>query len=311
MLRSGSLAEAERICLEAFRVKFELLEELPLAEIWTMRAYLLAKCGWVDDAYSLMTRALGLYPQDEVAQALLLHIETELLIGRDLGDAPPESEGLETNGNLIIGVGSGRCGSTTLATLLDRQNNARVSHEHSPILYWNGASSADNYHIERFRRLSARYDLVGDVAHWWLPRLEMMIRRFPSVRVIALKRDRQATVRSFLAIKGGNGRGAINHWVKHDGDYWKPNIWDPCYPKYQSDSLEVAIGEYWDEYYRRVDSLKENYPNNIRLFETEALSDPGTQSAILTFAGVAEDDQHIIPGIVRNRGSIADGAKNH
>eukprot|EP00854_Cymbomonas_tetramitiformis_P019906 gene19906-23815_t len=45
--------------------------------------------------------------------------------------------------------------------------------------------------------------IVGDVALWYLPYVEAFIKLDPTVRIIALKRDRTDTVRSFGRWFGG------------------------------------------------------------------------------------------------------------
>ena len=63
------------------------------------------------------------------------------------------------------------------------------------------------------------FELVGDVSHWWVPHFETLQKAFPEVKMIVTRRDLAETVSSFLKIKGGENRGAINHWVRHDGSY--------------------------------------------------------------------------------------------
>ena len=131
---------------------------------------------------------------------------------------------------LVLGIGTGRSGSTSLTHLFGSQAATYCSHEFPPLIPWNtdGDQFQYQFHLERFNRLFQKWDFVCDVSHWWLPRIEAILASGYDLKVVAVKRDRDATVDSFLRIKGGGGPGSINHWVEHDGKFWRENFWDSC-----------------------------------------------------------------------------------
>lgn len=305
----GKFSKANAICVAALKTGRASVNQLPLAEIWTMRAYHRARTGSLDKAYTLLKQVLSHYPEDRVAQQMMLIVEdnrnrVELATGK-----PASSTKTEMKGQLVLGIGTGRNGSTTLSELLAAQPDARVTHELPPILSWDRKTSADEFHVQRFKHLLTQFSIVGDVAHWWLPKLDEIIQSIPSVRIVALKREKQETVNSFLKIKGGNGKGAINHWTRHNGEYWTKNTWDPCYPKYHTKTLKDALGLYWDNYYHDVELLLKSYPKNIRIFSTDSLSKADTQKEVLSFVGLDNREQVLMPGLRRNRGTVFDGAR--
>ena len=136
------------------------------------------------------------------------------------------------NGRLILGMGTGRSGSTSLTWLLQAQIGTYCSHEHPPILPWAAEVEPVLFHLRRFELMLQLFDWVADVSHWWLPLIPRIVESSPGVRIVVLKRDKAETVDSFLRMKGGDRRGAINHWTSHDGTIWARNAWDPCYPKF-------------------------------------------------------------------------------
>jgi hypothetical protein len=126
-------------------------------------------------------------------------------------------------------LGTGRNGSASIAKALKELPNSLVTHERPPIVYWQDAKDQLDFHL-RFSAISLRhFRFVIDVSHWWLPHLNYLKEAFGDLDVILLCRNKPDTVRSFFRIKG-TGRGAINHWTNHDGDYWTKNFWDKCYP---------------------------------------------------------------------------------
>lgn len=136
---------------------------------------------------------------------------------------------LQDHGKVIFVLGTGRNGSTTIANALKRIPNSLVTHERPPIVYWDNAQRQLLFHLQ-FIDLSRKYfQFVIDASHWWLAHLHHIKESLSDFDVIFLHRNQPDTVRSFLAIKG-TGRGSINHWTNHAGDYWTKNYWDECYP---------------------------------------------------------------------------------
>ena len=137
--------------------------------------------------------------------------------------------------------------------------------------------------------------LVGDVAFYYLPYVRQILALKPDARFICLKRDRQATVDSYV-VKAEQR----NHWVQHDGSRWKLDKWDHCYPKYAACDLAEAIGRYWDDYYRRAAALESDFPLALRIFSMESLNSAAGQHAIFDFLGLPEDTRRVILGVRAN-----------
>ncbi len=182
---------------------------------------------------------------------------------------------------VVIGLGTGRCGTQSLAYLLSRQHGAEVPHEkHAWRIRWTGDEEEIDNFLDQLHR-AAELRLVGDVAFYYLPYMEHILRRYPGVRFVCLKRDRDKTIASYM--KKTDGR---NHWVHHDGTRWRHDRWDHCYPKYACAEKEEAIGLYWDDYYRESERLQVLYPGQFRIFTTESLNSKRGQSEILSFVGI-------------------------
>ncbi len=294
----GDLAGAEQAAATAIR-KLNSMAVHPVPDIMIIKAFYSCRLGHFQEARSLFGRVLEACPDDVYAQqGYLLALQDELAL-----KAP--KKGVTETGTLLLGLGTGRSGSTTLAKLWREQQGCYCSHEHPPRLPWKGSSSRLEFHQRRFDILRSGFKYVGDVSHWWLPYVDTLMDDYKDVRVVVLKRDRKATVDSFLKIKGGPGKGAINHWINHDGRFWARNIWDECYPSYEASNMKEAIERYWQDYYATVDSLIQRFPSSIRVFPTEQLSDPNTQVELLSFCGFM--NPRLKADLYLNKGDAVDG----
>ena len=83
---------------------------------------------------------------------------------------------------VVFGLGSGRCGSASLAYLLNEQKGALVGHEMGPILPWNTEDmSGIQFRWEQLQHQSHLYPIVGDVGIYYLPYIPMLMRSLEAV----------------------------------------------------------------------------------------------------------------------------------
>jgi hypothetical protein len=194
---------------------------------------------------------------------------------------------------IVIGLGSGRCGTKSLAHLLNLQERAHVEHERHGPVPWHGAEALIADSLKELLALDA--DLVGDVGFYYLPYVERILSRYPTVRFVCLQRPKRATVASYM--KKSKGR---NPWMEHDGCEWKHDGWDASFPKSAlrldqdavrfspSERKRFALDQYWDEYYDRAQQLQREHPEAFRIVPMTALNSTKGQDEILAFVGVPE-----------------------
>ncbi|MFT4928381.1 MAG: hypothetical protein ACI8WB_004500 [Phenylobacterium sp.] len=136
---------------------------------------------------------------------------------------------LATPGKVLLVIGTGRNGSTSIAAALRCLPNSLISHERPPLLPWYDGPKQLQFHL-RFIEISRQYfEFVGDVSHWWLPHLDTLRARLGGLLVIHLQRESAATIQSFIKLKSRPGK-SFNHWVEQRGLWWTADSWDPCYP---------------------------------------------------------------------------------
>jgi hypothetical protein len=222
------------------------------------------------------------YPTEDLAAEYFSNLEILL------GGMPR----LEHPGQLVIGLGPGRCGSTSLAAMLGTVANSCCTHETPPLIFWTPRREQIDFHIKRFRMLADYYVLVADVSHWWLNAIERIFDEFPETKVIGLMRDPDDCATSFLRIQGF-GKGSYNPWATHANGVWRSGHWDPTYPSYPPPSdadkrpdrakLEL-ITRYVREYNAQVETMARNAPDRVKLVRTEDLGKDSVQADIFRIA---------------------------
>jgi hypothetical protein len=199
---------------------------------------------------------------------------------------------LESPGQLVIGLGPGRCGSTSLAAILGTVPDSFCTHETPPPIFWEPQSEQVDFHIKRFRMLTNCYSLVVDVSHWWLNSIERVFGQFPETKVIGLIRDHDECAMSFMRIQGF-GKGSYNPWATPGNSFWRSGHWDPSYPSYPPPrsadktpdlaKLEL-ITRYVREYNARLEKLARDRPGEVKLVRTEELGKNAVQEEIFQIA---------------------------
>lgn len=200
---------------------------------------------------------------------------------------------------LIIGLGTGRCGTVSLKSLLSLQKDTDATHETMLLPH----RFKEYKYRQYMRKLWGRKTrVIADVALWNLSYVTTILAEFPSTKFICLQRDKEAVVKSFMR----KTRDNRNHWTQFDSEYWDQIEWYKemkcpyrnCYPRFDADK-EEALGLYWDYYYVVAKTYQDSFPNNFRIFPVEYLNSRDGCEKILTFAGYKE--MVIKVGLHKNR----------
>ena len=229
--------------------------------------------------------------------------------------------------SIIIGLGSGRCGTKTLHSLINMQPNSVCFHEVNPsAMAWDGAESSvlslltdfsntlegkeralaiDRVRPTKLKSLDRYLTLdevntVGDVASYYLPYVGYIINSGKEVLFPCIIRDREKVIESFInKVKVTDrlfkkirlrARGKLpyrNHWSLND-KYIADKFWDRLFPKMGKDlDLYDAISMYYDSYYEEVERLISMY-GNVKLFSVEDFNSEGGRKKILEFCGISD-----------------------
>ncbi len=192
----------------------------------------------------------------------------------------------ESEPTLIIGLGTGRCGTQSLSRFLSNQPGMIVLHEgkiggRDHPFRWQDDQERVCRWVEGLPDLLGRPVCCGDVGMYFLPYCEILIALHPGIRFVCLERDRAEVVESFVRHTVGR-----HPWIHHDGSHWRIDpVWDSAYPKFDEPDKCRAAGLYWDLYHAEVTRLVERYPDRVRHFPTDALNSREGRIAILDFVG--------------------------
>ena len=220
-------------------------------------------------------------------------------------------ERLETPGMVVLGLGSGRSGSTTMASLLGTIAGAKSTHENPVPVFWDPHPQQVEFHLRRFRLLSAYFPVVADCSVWWINLMETVSQALPTTRAIGVYRETEACIRSWIKLSVASFNPFA---IPHNG-IWQSYRDYPCYPHYElpenarknpDAARESLIRRYLTDYNNRLKALAERMPERILLLRTEELSAPSTLRAISQFLGlrIAEVPIH------RNLGRMEDNFEN-
>lgn len=184
-----------------------------------------------------------------------------------------------TKKKIIIGLGTGRCGTLSLSHLLNIQPNADVTHERKPILPWKFDRTLIQQKIESL--LESDRAIVGDVALYYLPYVPFIAKNYDNVDFICLKRDKTETIESFFNwVKG-------NPWSKESDLFDENTYFFDSYPKYDTSDKKAAISQYWDEYYQLAEEYEKRY-NFFKVFNTQDLNTQSGVTSILEFLEIQD-----------------------
>lgn len=183
---------------------------------------------------------------------------------------------------IVIGLGTGRCGTMSLARLLNAQDGVWCTHE-----YLVEPAGFDGLDWRREDQVATRlkteldngFKVVGDVAYYHLS----YVRFWKSVgpcRFICMRRDRDEYIQSAIRKIGNH-----NIWMAHDGTKWNHCGLDDYFPKFPGPTREEAIGQFWDWYYMLAERMEDE---NFRIFNMTDLNTEQGVLDILEFARVPE-----------------------
>jgi hypothetical protein len=274
-----------------------------LAELVFQETQAAHPMGSVDRSRYLL-RTMGVsFPTPRLAQAYFDNLRL-VLKDKAVQDEP---------GQIVLGLGAGRCGSTTLAAAFAALPTACATHENPPAIFWQPIAEQVQVHVERLKILSRHFALVFDAAHWWLNVLDRVFAEFPAAKAIGLVRETAACARSFLQTKG-RGAGSLNHWAVPGNGIWSTSPGDPLYPSYavparllsDPDAAKLAMIErYVTEYNDALAQAAARHADRVLIVRTEELNAPATAERLAAFLGF----QLLIPSVPRNVGTTADSDK--
>lgn len=184
---------------------------------------------------------------------------------------------------IILGIGTGRCGTKSLSHLLSRCRGAVVTHEASPSLPWSPTPKSVAEAWEYLTRSWQAPLWHGDVAYRWGPHVEPMLELAQDagldLRVIGLIRDRESCAESMMKVFGMVGQG--HTYISH------PKVGG--FPTLAIDDPLESYRAYWQVYADLIADLCERYPERVTMVRTEDLDNINEQRRLFQHCGIPAD----------------------
>jgi len=188
-------------------------------------------------------------------------------------------------GTFVVGTGTGRCGTSSLAALLSAQNGADVTHER-----WRSRVPwTEGQHWARSLVEECEESLEGGarVAQWYA---EGLIEA--GARIVYLLRNCEEVVESFIRKSGPR-----NNWQP-----W-PQLaenerfrFHECFPSFLAESKREALRKYWSLSVGRAQDLNARH-EAFEIFPTKALNSEDGVKGILDHLQVPKEARTIETGI--------------
>lgn len=182
----------------------------------------------------------------------------------------------------IFGLGTGRCGTASLANLLNSQKDSHVWHENTGLHWWPVVA---NYEItkERLLERGKEFKYVGNVAYYWIQYIQHVVTDFHNPKFIYLWRDKEEVIESFWA------RSKKRIEAQFDA-----RTWLSYYPFLEYPPSKDAIARTYDLYTGMADVLIFKYPKQVFIMNVNSLSKKDSVCKLLDFIGIPERDHIII-----------------
>ena len=180
---------------------------------------------------------------------------------------------------LILGLGTGRCGTVNLSDFLKQQPDMAICTHECLKWKWYGEPNITEKNFEKYSKFEN--SIVGDVGSFLLPHVEAISNFFNETKLIVVKRDKLKTIASWM--KWTHKRH--NYWVPHKTRRWLNDGWDGMFPKFDLElkPKKEAIEAYYNFYYEECKKLEQKY--DTLWIETEKLEEKETRIKICNFCG--------------------------
>ena len=105
-----------------------------------------------------------------------------------------------------------------------------------------------------------------NVSYMLLDYIDLFLKTDNSIKVVILKRNRENTINSIY------NRYVLNEKLYNHDNNSTNNFWfQEYFNELNDENYQEIIGEYYDNYYNKVDELKSKYPDNFHEVKTETI----------------------------------------
>jgi len=200
-------------------------------------------------------------------------------------------------------IGTGGCGFQRITQIMNRLGNNTI-YKINPVKMQNSFEIDYNSFIGKSLGNNGSI-LVG---HFYLNYIENIINGNPNAKILCLKGDKDKTVNSLKMHFGFR-----NPLIKVRGNYSRYNL--NFFDDYSSYDNETALNLYYDNYYTKIEELKNQYPSNIIIVSSKAYFENAIiqeeSNAFMNVNGVIIEDKYKIKDEITITASLHGGLGNN
>lgn len=206
---------------------------------------------------------------------------------------------------IVIGLGTGRCGTKTLSYLLNHQPWFHIRHECTPILPYEQDYQKLENKLQYIGDRCRRNKVYGDVSFYYLWYAEYLLFQYDDLKILCVERNNEDVVNSYykkVTKKVPHSTEPLykNFWQDDNGRY--KSDWDKAYPKFSRKYiLREAIEKYCEFYKKWCREIVEKYSDRFFIFDVEVMNSITGQDKIYEFLCIPKDDRKYFQVKVRDR----------
>lgn len=188
------------------------------------------------------------------------------------------------NGTIFLGFGTGRCGTCSLARLVNLCKNTTVGHERGRFLttWYNPDEEKLEKLIEHLNEISSKGITVGEVSLTFLPRLEYICTKISNVKLVHIWRDKEEVVDSFMR---SHRESRLDPGNEHVGTDPTPGSWG-IFPIIDGYNKRQQYEFYWEMYERWAKEFPNAYQLNVN-----SLNSREEMNKLFDFLGIPEENR--------------------
>ena len=195
----------------------------------------------------------------------------------------------------VIGYGMGRCGTQSLAHLLNSQPDSKFSHEMDGC-HWFPALCDYPGVVERLKLRAEKHAFVGDVGYSWVQQIPRIIEDFPDVKFIHTWRDKEETIESFWNVSQDRIEA-----IQTPTAWASDSLWFGVYPFLGFPPTKDQIASRYDIFHKIAEMIMYRFSQRVYTIKVENLSKPDSIAKLLDYVGIPSSNQ-VTNGVRANQG---------
>ena len=178
---------------------------------------------------------------------------------------------------IVIGYGTGRCGTQSLASFLNQQQGFKVTHERVPLGWVPTLGDNREDVIRDFANEvhDGRLKAVGDISYVWINHIAYVVKHYKFAKLINITRDDDEVIESFWTYKA-----VIRTFASFMENEWFGHPYNSDKPTKDAIARTVKFYRYWEKEYIKW------FPEVIYQMDVNDLNDEDKLHNLLTWLWV-------------------------